>query len=454
MSGNTQPQDQGQDQNQDPRQERDTNMEDNDANIEDSSIPAMPLGTPPQQIATEICSSLAVPTGKRTLLRAELDQASQQTGFVVIPAKRTFGFDDNQVSLDSGSHKRTQATYNTLLRAEDHTKRAAEKIQDARQNLIEAAALLSGKKAEQSRVLNLIEVFRDYIERQTTPTTANILATQTNALEKTIQKLNQATTSQSNTRSNTSTQSGAKASATTSPIASRPTETIPRRPTFAEAAKKNVPTPSNLYKTKADSEGWQQVERQRKSNSTETKPVRLVLELKEKDKPIQPLQLRDNINKLAKRLGFQGILALSTTRSGKGNLVVQLANKGARDFARQFETELKQAIGFLRILEDDSCFKVAIHGISTQDFDKDNGLSLIRDEIETYNTGLKPIGDPIWLTNRTKRQDQQGASILVTFQTEEEARRAVRYRLFIGGMSVRAEMAKDKAKPATQGGQC
>ena len=36
-----------------------------------------------------------VPKGTKALSSQELDQASQQTAFVVIPLKRTFGFEDN-----------------------------------------------------------------------------------------------------------------------------------------------------------------------------------------------------------------------------------------------------------------------------------------------------------------------------------------------------------------------
>jgi hypothetical protein len=97
---------------------------------------------------------------------------------------------------------------------------------------------------------------------------------------------------------------------------------------------------------------------------------------------------------------------------------------------------------------------VVIHGVSTEDFDVENGLAAVREELETYNLGLKLISDPIWLTNQIKRREVQGASVLVSFQTEEEAKRAIRHRLFIGGVSLRAELAKDKPKVVPQGGQC
>jgi hypothetical protein len=64
---------------------------------------------------------------------------------------------------------------------------------------------------------------------------------------------------------------------------------------------------------------------------------------------------------------------------------------------------LRKAIGFRKVLNDNSSYKVVIHRVSTKDFDVKNRLASIREEIETYNSGLKPISNPIWLTNQTKR---------------------------------------------------
>lgn len=73
------------------------------------------------------------------------------------------------------------------------------------------------------------------------------------------------------------------------------------------------------------------------------KPVRLVLEVEDKDKPIKPLLLRDMVNKIAKDLGFEGLFTLSTTRLGKGNLVFQLSSREVRDFAYQSIEALRKA---------------------------------------------------------------------------------------------------------------
>ena len=148
------------------------------------------------------------------------------------------------------------------------------------------------------------------------------------------------------------------------------------------------------------------------------------------------------------------MFALLTTKSAKGNIVLYLHSKAARDFFYKEESHFQQGFRHTRILEDDSCFKVVVHGVSIEDFNDAEGLPRIRKELETFNNGLKLTTDPIWLTPAERRGERHGASVLVTFQTESEAKRAVQYRLFVGGSSLRAELAKDKPKAKPQGVLC
>jgi hypothetical protein len=98
-------------------------------------------------------------------------------------------------------------------------------------------------------------------------------------------------------------------------------------------------------------------------------------------------------------LGFKGLFTLSTIKSGRGNLIVQLSGREARDFAYQLIEALKKVISFRKILEDDSGFKVVVHRVSTEDLNVKHGVASIREEIETYNSGLKPTSDLTWLTS-------------------------------------------------------
>jgi hypothetical protein len=80
-------------------------------------------------------------------------------------------------------------------------------------------------------------------------------------------------------------------------------------------------------------------------------------------------------------------------------------------------------------------------------------MELVIDEITTFNQSLKPIGTPYWLTTKEKRKCQLAGSIVVAFATKEEAKRAIRNRLYIGGISARVEKLYSVA-PTTQCGKC
>ena len=109
------------------------------------------------------------------------------------------------------------------------------------------------------------------------------------------------------------------------------------------------------------------------------------MQLTDKDAVIQPLILRNIVNRKATELGFKGLFALSTTKSSKNNLVVQLASLEARDFAYKSENTLREVLQVERVLEDNSYHKVVIYGIRTEDFNIEGGLQAIRQDLETYN---------------------------------------------------------------------
>lgn len=47
--------------------------------------------------------------------------------------------------------------------------------------------------------------------------------------------------------------------------------------------------------------------------------------------------------------------------------------------------------------------KVAVHGLPTKEFASLEALSLLEEEIATFNKGIKLVGTPYWLTHAEKR---------------------------------------------------
>ena len=95
--------------------------------------------------------------------------------------------------------------------------------------------------------------------------------------------------------------------------------------------------------------------------------------------------------------------------------------------------------GIEELQKDEPWSKVVLHGIPIADFDTPEGIDLAKEEIQIFNKGLKPIGTPYWLTSASKRQSQLAGALVVSFATEAEASRAIRQRVYIGGISARVE---------------
>src|SRR5436190_3574184 len=87
--------------------------------------------------------------------------------------------------------------------------------------------------------------------------------------------------------------------------------------------------------------------------------------------------------------------------------------------------------------------KIVIHGVSIKLFSIDEGLSLLKEEIETYNPGLKLLKKPIWLSFQEKRQANSHASILIAVENAKQAQLAIEKRLYIAGNWLIAEKCKE-----------
>ena len=63
----------------------------------------------------------------------------------------------------------------------------------------------------------------------------------------------------------------------------------------------------------------------------------------------------------------------------------------------------------------------------------DEGLSLLKEEIETYNPDLKLLKNPIWLSLQENRQANRHVSILIAVENAKQAQLAIEKRLCIAG---------------------
>ena len=58
-------------------------------------------------------------------------------------------------------------------------------------------------------------------------------------------------------------------------------------------------------------------------------------------------------------------------------------------------------------------------------FSIDDGLSILRNEIETFNPSLKLLRNPNWLSSKENRQTKRHASIVFAINDEEQVKKAI-----------------------------
>ena len=73
----------------------------------------------------------------------------------------------------------------------------------------------------------------------------------------------------------------------------------------------------------------------------------------------------------------------------------------------------------------------------------DDGLSILKEEIETYNPGLKLLKKPIWLSSQENRQIKKHASVLIAVENAKQAQLAIEKRLCIAGNWLITEKCKE-----------
>jgi hypothetical protein len=307
------------------------------------------------------------------------------------------------------------------------------KILEARDLLLQACSLTKSRE-EQSRLLDLLEVFREYTEKGKLYKTSNIIASQVANLESATRKIEAKAKALANIQNPTQKDSSSTTVASTGTTTQKDTS-------FASVASAGTTT------TTTGTQDWTVVTHKTKALRSDfpiTKPKksnRLILVKSPTGQAItfSPLALRNAFNKAFLDKGVEGPVVTSVSKSLGQNLIVTTTSPFSADYLLENQTIWEHLVSFQLAQKDEPWHKVVLHGIPTLDFNTPSGMTLIIEEIKTFNKGLNPIGTPYWLTSADKRVTQRAGSVVIAFATAEEANRAIRHRLYIAGISVRVE---------------
>ena len=324
-------------------------------------------------------------------------------------------------------------------------------ILEARDLLIQAYSL-TGSRDQQARLLDLVEVFREYTEQGRIRHTSTILASQISNLEQATRKIEKQARQ-------------AKNQQPTQPEAPQPST----KPTWAKVAIANLQNPQ----TQATPPNWTLVskkkantgsragastkntsssprDKQRNSKEALSRRCTLLQAQKVQANSFSSIQIRNLLNNAFKSKGIQELVISTVSLSFRGNIVVNTTPEFNAEFLFQNEAIIKGVLPLVTSLKKgEPWHKVVIHGIPIREFNTEDGMDLVVEEIRTFNKGLTPIGRPYWATPKEKRDSGlvSTGTIIVAFPTEEQATKAINNRLYIAGIS--AKVAKYIATSST-----
>ena len=190
------------------------------------------------------------------------------------------------------------------------------------------------------------------------------------------------------------------------------------------------------------------------SNSSSYRARRLIL-LNSKNSALSTadsMKIRDKINedfqKQLKISASKPVIAAIVKSYRQQNIVLTTMSNYNADFLIQHENIWKKHFKYQAFLKDKAWYKVIAHGISTEIFNYEKGLDLLKEEIKTFN-GIQPLAVN-WISSKSNREIKKHASIVISFDNEADAQKALKNKLLIAGRSVKT--AKFEINQATE--QC
>ena len=200
--------------------------------------------------------------------------------------------------------------------------------------------------------------------------------------------------------------------------------------TYAQIAAVNVEQ-NNLQQTKQ-----QQKQQEKEQEKEKYREKRLIIQInKETAEDFDSYILRNKINdKFFTEANIdQSVIATAIKSFTSQSIILTTMSDFSADFLLQKKTIWKDIFSSKaqNIEKDRQWSKVVVHGVLIRSFSMDEGLSLLKDEIETFNPGLKLLKNPIWLSSQENRQNNRHVTILIAVENAKQAQTTIKNRLCI-----------------------
>jgi hypothetical protein len=185
------------------------------------------------------------------------------------------------------------------------------------------------------------------------------------------------------------------------------------------------------------------------------KEKRLVIQTTQEEvAKLNSYHLRNQINdRFFQKENITEPVVATVTKSFTGLSIIITTMPGfTADFLIQKEAVWGELVSKIarKVEKDIHWSRIVVHGVPIEPFSVDEGLNLLKDEIETYNPQLKLMKKPSWLISEENRQYKKHASIVIAVENAKQANFALHNKLCIAGLWLKTQ----KYENSTEKTQC
>lgn len=165
-----------------------------------------------------------------------------------------------------------------------------------------------------------------------------------------------------------------------------------------------------------------------------------------KESSFDALNLRRQLNEEFKlKLQTEKPVIAAITKSQKNeNVVLTTTESFSADYLSKNQSVWAKFFVFSSTYKDKEWHKIIVHGIPTESFNFDNGIQLLKEEIECFNE-IKPIAVN-WLSSKENRDSKFHASAVLSFDSKELVTKLLTKRLMIAGLPLRTQAFEERKK--------
>ncbi len=153
--------------------------------------------------------------------------------------------------------------------------------------------------------------------------------------------------------------------------------------------------------------------------------------------------MRDSMNNALKKAKSDLIVATVAKTQKGNNIVLTVSEKYTADALLAQRAIWEHVFDVKSIKKDEKWHKIVIHSLETEIFNTETGMKNLKTELESYNSGLKLIINPIWLSKSENRSRNRHASTILAFRIEAEAQRHLKKRLLAAKSTYRTVEYRD-----------